>query len=434
MHSYFRSKGYRALINAALFNGIGNSLFNIVFIIYAGSLSFKTLAVSLASFVVYIPQIINVFLGYYADNTHHKYEWMVSSRLIQFGLFMMLAFLIGMHESLWIFGILLAINVSSDCLGMFASGLELPYFRHLVPDNELNDAMGFEMATDTTLQLAFQGIGSVAIVWLNYNYGLFGVINALTFSVAALIIWTRKSIFQKIDPQLSVNQPDADMHKPEPIFKSMRTTAKFMFSKKILVLILSFAFAMNTFFSAMNGMINVSLLHNHNLWFGNYGTTVALVSIATSVGTVLGSLISRDFLAHTKFSTMITYVCFMLVVLAGYFVTGKSILLITILSFTSGYVLGKLNPRVSALVIRIIPDDRLGASMGFVNMAVLIGAPVGSAFFLTIANIGSRGITYSWIIFGICALLLGIAGVIAGIKVDESEEDVSAKSDLAQSK
>ncbi len=131
---------------------------------------------------------------------------------------------------------------------------------------------------------------------------------------------------------------------------------------------------------------------------------------------------------------MITYVCFMLVVLAGYFVTGKSILLITILSFTSGYVLGKLNPRVSALVIRIIPDDRLGASMGFVNMAVLIGAPVGSAFFLTIANIGSRGITYSWIIFGICALLLGIAGVIAGIKVDESEEDVSAKSDLAQSK
>ncbi len=30
MHSYFRSKGYRALINAALFNGIGNSLFNIV--------------------------------------------------------------------------------------------------------------------------------------------------------------------------------------------------------------------------------------------------------------------------------------------------------------------------------------------------------------------------------------------------------------------
>ncbi|WP_321384565.1 hypothetical protein [uncultured Enterococcus sp.] len=33
MNEYLTNKGYRALINAALLNGIGNSLFNIVFVI-----------------------------------------------------------------------------------------------------------------------------------------------------------------------------------------------------------------------------------------------------------------------------------------------------------------------------------------------------------------------------------------------------------------
>ncbi|MEG2254394.1 MAG: MFS transporter, partial [Vagococcus sp.] len=49
MHIYLKNKGYRTLTNASLLNGIGNSLYNIVFIVYASTLSFNTLAVSLAS-------------------------------------------------------------------------------------------------------------------------------------------------------------------------------------------------------------------------------------------------------------------------------------------------------------------------------------------------------------------------------------------------
>lgn len=422
MHSYFRSKGYRALMNAAIFNGIGNSLFNIVFIIYAGSLSFKTLAVSLASFVVYIPEIINVFLGYYADNTHHKYKWMVTSRLIQFGLFILLAFLIGMHESFFIFGILLLINVTSDCLGTFAGGLELPYFRHLIPDMELNGAMGFENATQTTLQIVFQGLGAVAIVWMNYNYGLFGLINAATFLIAALIIWTRRSIFREIDPQFKVNQ---SVEKKEPIFSSMLTTGKFMWTKKIIVLLMGFGLMMNTFFSALDGgLVNVTLLHNQQLWFGNYGTSVAIVNISMSVGIVLGSLIQNDFLVHTKFTTMVAYLSLIMIGLGTCFISGGSIWPIAVLIFISGYVLGKLNPRASSMFIKLIPDDRLGASMGFLNMALMIGAPIGSAFFLTIANISQNGIDISWIVFVTGMFLTGIAAVIARLKVDESDEEM----------
>ncbi|GED93920.1 major facilitator superfamily transporter [Lentilactobacillus buchneri subsp. silagei] len=416
MHSYFRSKGYRALMNAAIFNGIGNSLFNIVFIIYAGSLSFKTAAVSIASFITYIPEMINVVLGYYADNTHHKYEWMVLARVNQFTLFIGLALMIGLPGSTLVFGGVLAINVISDCLGTFSGSLELPYFRFLIPNEEMNDAMGFEMATETTLQMVFQGVGAVAIVWLNHNYGLFGAINAATFLIAAIVIWTRRSIFKGIDPKLSVNQPKSATPK-QSLLKSLIVTGHFMMSKKVVVVILAFAFVMNTIASGMTGLINVSLLHNQALWLGNYGNIVALVSISMSLGMILGAVIQHDFLANTTVVRLAAYISWMLVFLAATFLTGISIVLIAVVSVITGYLLGKINPRVSAMFIKLIPDDRLGASMGFINMVLLIGAPIGSGFFLTIANLGSQGVFASWLIFGICSFGLAVAAMVCDRKM-----------------
>lgn len=52
MNTYLTNKEYRILTNATLLNAIGNSLFNIVFIVYASMLPFNTLAVSLASITI----------------------------------------------------------------------------------------------------------------------------------------------------------------------------------------------------------------------------------------------------------------------------------------------------------------------------------------------------------------------------------------------
>ena len=412
MNSYIRSKGFRALINAAVFNGIGNSLFNIVFIIYAGSLPFKTLAVSLASFVTYLPQILNVVIGYYADGTHHTYLAMVASRLGQFGLFIGLAVLMLGSITIWTFLILLAINVISDCLGQFSNGLELPYFRHLVPNNELNAAMGLEVATQTTLQMIFQGIGAVGIVWLNYRYSLFGIINAVTFLAAAGVIWLNRAIFIGIDPLLAVNQVAETTPKKPPMKASLIMTGKLLWSKRPLVIVIIFAFLVNTVACALDGLINLAILHNRALWLGNYGNSVAAVNICLSAGTVLGALIQQDGLARTNFLRLNGYVCLSLVGLAASYIFSNSLVLITIVSGLRGYLMGKVNPRVSAAFIKLIPDDQLGRSMGFVNMVALAGAPLGSGVFLTIANLGKSGLFSSWLIFGITSFLIAVASWI----------------------
>ncbi len=84
---------------------------------------------------------------------------------------MALAFLIQLPPSLWSFFLLLGINIVSDCLGAYCSGLQLPYVRRLVPADTLDSAMGFQMACQTTVQIVFQGIGAWGIILLNNNGG-----------------------------------------------------------------------------------------------------------------------------------------------------------------------------------------------------------------------------------------------------------------------
>ena len=67
MKVYLKNSGYRALINSTVLSGIGDSLYNIVFIIYAASVPNKSLAVSLASFATLLPSLLSVVTGSLAD-------------------------------------------------------------------------------------------------------------------------------------------------------------------------------------------------------------------------------------------------------------------------------------------------------------------------------------------------------------------------------
>lgn len=409
MHSYLTNHGFRALVNAAIFNAIGSSLFNIVFIIYAGNLSFKTLAVSLVSFTNDIPSIIDVFSGYWADNVHHKYLGMIFSRISQFGLFVGLAGLIGLKRSLPIFIVLLTINMISDSLGLFADSLSLPLLRHLVANGELNNAIGLESGVTSTIQMAFQGVGATLIVWLNDNYSLFGFINAVTFLIAAVLVWQYRQTFMSIEPHLKVNQI---AQKRKPMIASLLVTGKLIYSNKRLMAIVRFGFLINLYAAPADGLINLGILNNPVLWIGSFGNSVALVNILFSLGSILGAVYQNDFLARTRIMGLIILTNVAFVFLAVTFLTEISIVFIIMMALITGYLLGKLNPRTTALFVKVIPDDQLGAAMSFLGMLFMLGAPVGDVVFLTIANIGKQGTEYSWGLFAVCAGLTALAAIL----------------------
>ncbi|WP_353990865.1 MFS transporter [Lacticaseibacillus paracasei] len=389
MHEYLTNRGYRAILNASLLSGIGDSLYNIVFIIYAATMPFKSLAVTLAAMATSVPTMLSLLTGSLADRTHAKTRHMVATRLGQMLLFLSLAVMILLPASFPLFLSLLLINIVSDSLGQYGNGLTLPLLHRLIPAKELNTALSFQSATSSTVQLVFQGLGASLIVLLNHNYALFGLLNALTFLLAAMTLVFRKK-------QLKQAEPPVTTGKSQPVIGSIRAVLKFLAGNQFLFVVILFAMLVNTLGSSVDGLMNITLVQEPDLWLRDFGTTVAIINVVFSVGLIFGALFAKDGLQRLSTFKLLSLLMAAIVGLSSSFFLLHSIVAALGFSFVTAYLMGKINPRLATVMMRQVPEQQMGTTAGVVNLAALIGMPVGQVIFFTIANLASAHV--SWIV------------------------------------
>ncbi|MFT8383557.1 MAG: MFS transporter [Lacticaseibacillus paracasei] len=389
MHEYLTNRGYRAILNASLLSGIGDSLYNIVFIIYAATMPFKSLAVTLAAMATSVPTMLSLLTGSLADRTHAKTRHMVATRLGQMLLFLSLAVMILLPASFPLFLSLLLINIVSDSLGQYGNGLTLPLLHRLIPAKELNTALSFQSATSSTVQLVFQGLGASLIVLLNHNYALFGLLNALTFLLAAVTLVFRKK-------QLKQAEPPVTTGKSQPVIGNIRAVLKFLAGNQFLFTVILFAMLVNTLGSSVDGLMNITLVQEPDLWLRDFGTTVAIINVVFSVGLIFGALFAKDGLQRLSTFKLLSLLMAAIVGLSSSFFLLHSIVAALGFSFVTAYLMGKINPRLATVMMRQVPEQQMGTTAGVVNLAALIGMPVGQVIFFTIANLASAHV--SWIV------------------------------------
>ena len=389
MHEYLTNRGYRAILNASLLSGIGDSLYNIVFIIYAATMPFKSLAVTLAAMATSVPTMLSLLTGSLADRTHAKTRHMVATRLGQMLLFLSLAVMILLPASFPLFLSLLLINIVSDSLGQYGNGLTLPLLHRLIPAKELNTALSFQSATSSTVQLVFQGLGASLIVLLNHNYALFGLLNALTFLLAAVTLVFRKK-------QLKQAEPPVTTGKSQPVIGNIRAVLKFLAGNQFLFAVILFAMLVNTLGSSVDGLMNITLVQEPDLWLRDFGTTVAIINVVFSVGLIFGALFAKDGLQRLSTFKLLSLLMAAIVGLSSSFFLLHSIMAALGFSFMTAYLMGKINPRLATVMMRQVPEQQMGTTAGVVNLAALIGMPVGQVIFFTIANLASAHV--SWIV------------------------------------
>lgn len=389
MHEYLTNRGYRAILNASLLSGIGDSLYNIVFIIYAATMPFKSLAVTLAAMATSVPTMLSLLTGSLADRTHAKTRHMVATRLGQMLLFLSLAVMILLPASFPLFLSLLLINIVSDSLGQYGNGLTLPLLHRLIPAKELNTALSFQSATSSTVQLVFQGFGASLIVLLNHNYALFGLLNALTFLLAAVTLVFRKK-------QLKQAEPPVTTGKSQPVIGNIRAVLKFLAGNQFLFAVILFAMLVNTLGSSVDGLMNITLVQEPDLWLRDFGTTVAIINVVFSVGLIFGALFAKDGLQRLSTFKLLSLLMAAIVGLSSSFFLLHSIVAALGFSFVTAYLMGKINPRLATVMMRQVPEQQMGTTAGVVNLAALIGMPVGQVIFFTIANLASAHV--SWIV------------------------------------
>ena len=389
MHKYLTNRGYRAILNASLLSGIGDSLYNIVFIIYAATMPFKSLAVTLAAMATSVPTMLSLLTGSLADRTHAKTRHMVATRLGQMLLFLSLAVMILLPASFPLFLSLLLINIVSDSLGQYGNGLTLPLLHRLIPAKELNTALSFQSATSSPVQLVFQGLGASLIVLLNHNYALFGLLNALTFLLAAVTLVFRKK-------QLKQAEPPVTTGKSQPVIGNIRAVLKFLAGNQFLFAVILFAMLVNTLGSSVDGLMNITLVQEPDLWLRDFGTTVAIINVVFSVGLIFGALFAKDGLQRLSTFKLLSLLMAAIVGLSSSFFLLHSIMAALGFSFVTAYLMGKINPRLATVMMRQVPEQQMGTTAGVVNLAALIGMPVGQVIFFTIANLASAHV--SWIV------------------------------------
>lgn len=389
MHEYLTNRGYRAILNASLLSGIGDSIYNIVFIIYAATMPFKSLAVTLAAMATSVPTMLSLLTGSLADRTHAKTRHMVATRLGQMLLFLSLAVMILLPASFPLFLSLLLINIVSDSLGQYGNGLTLPLLHRLIPAKELNTALSVQSATSSTVQLVFQGLGASLIVLLNHNYALFGLLNALTFLLAAVTLVFRKK-------QLKQAEPPVTTAKSQPVIGNIRAVLKFLAGNQFLFAVILFAMLVNTLGSSVDGLMNITLVQEPDLWLRDFGTTVAIINVVFSVGLIFGALFAKDGLQRLSTFKLLSLLMAAIVGLSSSFFLLHSIVAALGFSFVTAYLMGKINPRLATVMMRQVPEQQMGTTAGVVNLAALIGMPVGQVIFFTIANLASAHV--SWIV------------------------------------
>ncbi|KRM55570.1 MFS transporter [Lacticaseibacillus sharpeae] len=417
MHIFRTNRQFRALATSAFLSRIGSVLFNFVFLIYAQSLSFATAALSMVAIANMVPNFFTIPSGYLADRTsaNRRLSMLLWLRVAQGLLYVVLALIIGNTASRVVFWVLLAINIASDVIADYTNGLVLHYEQHFLHTREeYQDAMGFTSGVGNIISIIFQAVGASLIVVLNHNYAIFGLINAASFVLAAAVLLQDRRHFQAADAA----ENDAAEKTPEPAAKAgkksvlggLMASMKVVLADRLILTMLLLAVLVNTLGTAIDGLSNVLLAQQHNLWFGSFSTTVAVIGIVSSVAMIGGSLLTHDGMQNFSLPTLTAITMFSLTLFAVNMFWWQNRYLMVAFMILVTYPVGKINPRLSSEIMIRVPASNLAATASVMQTCSLLGAPLGTVFFLGIANAINPQV--AWVAYGVAAALITVLALV----------------------
>ncbi|WP_155286329.1 MFS transporter [Lacticaseibacillus zhaodongensis] len=428
MNVFRKNQPFRTMAIATFFSTIGSVLFNFVFIIYAQKLSYATAALSLVSVANILPTVVTIINGHLADQTppQKRFGMIVAFRCVQALLYVLLAVLIGDTASKLIFGILLLINIASDMIADYTNGLGMHYLQHFLKNrDEYQAGAGFMTGVGTTISVVFQALGASLIVLLNHNYALFGLINALSFLIAGLVLYRKRQAFKAADLAAAKAAARAQAQQQNrgglrEIIKSLQN----IMQNELLASMLLLALLINTIGTALDGLANVLLAGTRALWFGNFANTVAVIGVVSSVAMIVASLSTKDPLQKLSLPKLTLITMVSLVIFSVNMVWWQNRYVMLVLMAVCMFPIGKINPRMSAEMMAIVAPERLATTSSAFQTVTMLGAPLGIAIFLGIANLFNP--IAAWIAYAIAAALISVVAVIIIVRARKTSVKADA--------
>lgn len=404
MNIFLKNKLYRLFTISSAFGNAGRTLFDIAFIIYATSLPNPELAVSIVSIATTLPYIISFILGCFADQTKDKYNIILSTRFYQFLLFSLFALVCIYGVQWWIFIILVFVNVVADILGGYNGYLSMSINTRLVRKEQLSEALAFISSINNTISLAGKAVGVFVLGLLSYNYSYFGMLNATLFLIAFLILAKYKNAMKaeigsfKVDNKEKVSTKRFLKDTIEN-FKILREI------KKIYNFVILFL-GMNFYSSAMFALLLVILVKNETLLFGNVAYTITLLEIVEVVSTIAGGVYQISFYKNMSLRNNAILEIILFIMYVGNLLILQNKFILVILTVIIGYFAGISNPKLDALILQSVPEEKQTSIYSIFSTVITISVPIGTTVILFFANaISSSFALYSLLLLLIIVLM-----------------------------
>ena len=400
MNIFLKNKLYRLFTISLAFGNAGRTLFDIAFIIYATSLPNPELAVSIVSIATTLPYVISFVLGYFADQTKDKYNRILSTRFYQFLLFSLFALVCIYGVQWWIFIVLVFVNVVADILGGYNSYLSMSINTRLVRKEQLSEALAFISSINNTISLGGKAVGVFVLGLLSYNCSYFGMLNAALFLIAFLILAEYKNVMKAEIGSFKINNKEKVSTKrflKDTIenFKILREI------KKIYNFVILFL-GMNFYSSAMFALLLVILVKNETLLFGNVAYTITLLEIVEVVSTIIGGIYQISFYKNMSLRNNAILEIILFIMYVGNLLILQNKFILIILTIVIGYFAGISNPKLDALILQSVPEEKQTSIYSIFSTVITISVPIGTTVILFFAN----AISASFALYSLLILLI----------------------------
>ncbi|CYV94099.1 MFS transporter [Streptococcus suis] len=379
MKKLIHNKLFLSSFVADLISNFGDTLYYLALMNYVLLLQDTKFALAMITASETLPILAGLFIGIWADKTKNKLDTILAILLVRVGLYTLVGFLMGFTPALWVVAVVCVINFLSDLAGQYENGLYMPVSLRVVAAEDRETAMAFKMTVKNLLQIAFQASGAILIGFMSYqNLAFF---NAGTFLFSLAIMAGLRPAFAKLlkdSPIQEVEQTETEAGLIKGIGQSIKDSYQAVQNIPVLKASIITIASLNAIFTALSPLAILNMKEFSDFVIVNAGTTVALISILFSVGSILGSSIGMALFKNVSLVNLLKFSTLMPVLLfSGLFLHNIYVVLAVI--FVTAVTLGIFNPKMSALVMNELPEDKLATVGGGIDAFCQIGMVAGQA-------------------------------------------------------
>ena len=404
MKLFFKNGVYASLSLSRIFNTLGASIFNIVFVVFASSMPNPKFAIAVANFIVLVPTFFTIFAGIKADKTIRKARWLIHFGYLQALLFVLVAFMTR-SSSYLAFSAVCLMNILSDIISDYRSGLQMPILKKNVPEKDLMEAFSFTQLISFLCSLTGQALGVWLLTISQQDFFLVALVNALTFLLSSTILYLVRHRL--------THDPVAISEKKAPLkeeLKKMYTSSKLIFEQegssnflKLLAQIL----IVNAMAGSLIALYNLYLLDNP-IFQLSFSQSLLVLQTTLVLAMIAASLTPNDYFSRLSLNQLTLWAALTMILLAVSNFLHLPVFVGIAFGFLLAYISGKINPKINTLLLSKLPSDVLAQTSSFLSLLFSFSVPFGTMVFSSLALWNMNA---SWLIFsiiGVIALLLSI--------------------------